>query len=273
MSEPLCSPVTSVLVDEGLRCPRCEYNLTGLTQPRCPECGVEFDWDEVRATADRGPPIAFEQARSRRKVAAFIKTWATALFAPWVFARQVAARAGLRDAMIFAGVCFALTQVAPWSWEIAPVWLTTAAGFVLLQAAWLTVLHPRGWRKLKSTYRLWLIVGCYTSAVMPTEILLGPPMLLLSESINALLGRSNGWYTISFFDRWPRLEFFIFAVQLALWLASVTICYRRVLIVYSGRAARVNLRSVFAAVTLLVLYAASVEYLGQAIGGVLDLLF
>ena len=24
-------------------CPRCEYNLTGLPEPRCPECGTEFD--------------------------------------------------------------------------------------------------------------------------------------------------------------------------------------------------------------------------------------
>ncbi|MHC4443355.1 MAG: hypothetical protein ACYTF1_17225 [Planctomycetota bacterium] len=32
--------------DERLRaglCPRCEYNLTGLPEARCPECGVEFD--------------------------------------------------------------------------------------------------------------------------------------------------------------------------------------------------------------------------------------
>ncbi len=26
-----------------LRCERCGYNLTGLTEPRCPECGTPFD--------------------------------------------------------------------------------------------------------------------------------------------------------------------------------------------------------------------------------------
>ena len=29
-------------------CPKCEYILTGLPQDRCPECGTEFKWREVR---------------------------------------------------------------------------------------------------------------------------------------------------------------------------------------------------------------------------------
>lgn len=29
--------------DTGIHCGRCRYNLTGLTVPRCPECGAEFD--------------------------------------------------------------------------------------------------------------------------------------------------------------------------------------------------------------------------------------
>ncbi len=28
---------------EPLRCPTCGYSLLGLTEPRCPECGREFD--------------------------------------------------------------------------------------------------------------------------------------------------------------------------------------------------------------------------------------
>lgn len=33
--------------DSGLRCPVCEYNLTGLTEDRCPECGEAFDRAEL----------------------------------------------------------------------------------------------------------------------------------------------------------------------------------------------------------------------------------
>ncbi len=32
-------------------CGECGYNLTGLPQNRCPECGTSFDWREVRQQA------------------------------------------------------------------------------------------------------------------------------------------------------------------------------------------------------------------------------
>jgi len=31
-------------------CPKCGYNLSGLTQSRCPECGSEFRLDELWRT-------------------------------------------------------------------------------------------------------------------------------------------------------------------------------------------------------------------------------
>ncbi len=39
--------------DEGRRCQKCGYNLTGLTEPRCPECGLyQSIWSE---TLDANP--------------------------------------------------------------------------------------------------------------------------------------------------------------------------------------------------------------------------
>lgn len=35
--------------DGGLRCPHCDYNLTGLNESRCPECGNSFDSEELRS--------------------------------------------------------------------------------------------------------------------------------------------------------------------------------------------------------------------------------
>ena len=32
-------------------CPKCEYNLTGLSADRCPECGSTFRWKELRTRA------------------------------------------------------------------------------------------------------------------------------------------------------------------------------------------------------------------------------
>lgn len=48
MSSSPDQPVANIPADSGLRCPQCEYNLTGLTESRCPECGEAFDPDELR---------------------------------------------------------------------------------------------------------------------------------------------------------------------------------------------------------------------------------
>jgi hypothetical protein len=34
-------------------CKRCSYNLTGLREERCPECGTPFTWKEVRQRVGR----------------------------------------------------------------------------------------------------------------------------------------------------------------------------------------------------------------------------
>lgn len=47
------------IVDE-ITCPLCEYNLRGLTEPRCPECGYRFGWPEVLDPARRKHPYLFE---------------------------------------------------------------------------------------------------------------------------------------------------------------------------------------------------------------------
>ena len=45
-------------LDEDLPCPKCGYNLRGLTVPRCPECGFRFEWSDVpRLRTPPGPPV------------------------------------------------------------------------------------------------------------------------------------------------------------------------------------------------------------------------
>jgi len=62
-----------------LRCPLCEYELTGLTEPRCPECGYAFDWAELRRAAAEERPWFIEHAR-RGVVWAAVKTFGRALW-------------------------------------------------------------------------------------------------------------------------------------------------------------------------------------------------
>jgi hypothetical protein len=72
-----------------LECPRCGYDLRLLPQPRCPECGLEFAWDDVlRAAEQRVDCSLFEYQWRRRPLRAFFGTIGRSLF-PWRLWRQV----------------------------------------------------------------------------------------------------------------------------------------------------------------------------------------
>lgn len=73
MSESPATTSTAVPHDEDLHCPLCEYNLRGLEQPRCPECGYQFDWDELRRTTRETHPFLFE-SHPERNVRSFFAT-------------------------------------------------------------------------------------------------------------------------------------------------------------------------------------------------------
>jgi hypothetical protein len=49
-----------------IHCPLCEYNLRGLTEPRCPECGHQFDWLDLLDRSKWEHPWLFEHAQQRR---------------------------------------------------------------------------------------------------------------------------------------------------------------------------------------------------------------
>jgi hypothetical protein len=57
-------------------CPLCDYNLRGLAEPRCPECGHGFDWKELLARSTWEHRWLFEHSRSH-KIRCLVKTFAT----------------------------------------------------------------------------------------------------------------------------------------------------------------------------------------------------
>src|SRR5207253_533606 len=66
------APDWSTVAREVL-CPLCEYNLRGLVQNRCPECGYEFAWEEVLHPEVVRHPWLFEH-NPRRNIKSFFRT-------------------------------------------------------------------------------------------------------------------------------------------------------------------------------------------------------
>ena len=62
----------------GLHCPHCDYDLTGLTEDRCPECGEAFDRELLRKIA-ANEPIPAVPWDTDQTLRGFFKTWWLAL--------------------------------------------------------------------------------------------------------------------------------------------------------------------------------------------------
>lgn len=58
---------------ETILCPLCDYNLRGLAEPRCPECGYRFAWGELLRAAREDHPTLFDH-HPRKKLRNFFVT-------------------------------------------------------------------------------------------------------------------------------------------------------------------------------------------------------
>lgn len=59
-TSPIATGPSWDTITEEILCPLCDYNLRGLTEPRCPECGYRFAWDELLDPSRRLHPYLFE---------------------------------------------------------------------------------------------------------------------------------------------------------------------------------------------------------------------
>lgn len=64
-ASPAAAPDWNQIQREVL-CPLCDYNLRGLIEPRCPECGHGFLWSELLRQSNLHPPWLFEYRKSRK---------------------------------------------------------------------------------------------------------------------------------------------------------------------------------------------------------------
>lgn len=87
--------------DIPLRCMQCDYNLTGLTTRRCPECGTPFDVTELRRLQNPEPQAVSTGLE--------IAVWWAVLRHPEAFARRFPAVPDRAEARWYSVYCYCLS--------------------------------------------------------------------------------------------------------------------------------------------------------------------
>src|ERR1051325_4004070 len=96
-----------------LHCPRCGYNLRMLTGSRCPECGLDLEWERIVASAQsRIDSPLFEYRWRIEPVGSFIRTIQFAM-RPWRLWKRISLAddpdvGGLTRFTVFAFALYAL---------------------------------------------------------------------------------------------------------------------------------------------------------------------
>lgn len=108
---PLAKPVYDAIIEsDRLFCPACDYNLTGLTLNRCPECGTYFDRTHLRSLGGDTlrPAVPWDTDGG---IGGFVRTWLLAVFMPARLASRFPGRHSAVHASAYGLICLVLTSV------------------------------------------------------------------------------------------------------------------------------------------------------------------
>ncbi|HPF38327.1 MAG TPA: hypothetical protein P5081_15905 [Phycisphaerae bacterium] len=140
MAARLDGPPDWSLSDLEIVCPLCGYNLRGLSEARCPECGSEYTWAELLDERRRAHPYLFEH-HPERNTWSFRKTLTGGLRVQEFWATLSPLQpTSLWRLIVYVAACWFLASA---SMAVALVG-RELAGLELLAASWGMVNSPRG---------------------------------------------------------------------------------------------------------------------------------
>lgn len=164
-------------IEFDLLCPRCGYNLRHLPAPRCPECGLTFDWRLlVTRNVDRAD-IVFEHAWRRRLFLSWLMTFAMT-FRPRILWGKIGLYDEIRVGPLFAFLSTAVLAIFLAAHALASTVVRIAyVLFPTVPVGWPTGLRNWLWQypKLQQLWLFgnWPIVGDPRYVLVPLGAFLG----------------------------------------------------------------------------------------------------
>jgi hypothetical protein len=186
MSESHPAPSTQ---DESKFCPDCGYALRGIDSPRCPECGMEIDWETFTS------PIPWEYRGQMGRLHAFNRTLMLAAIRPKLLSSACAGPVHFQSARLFrwaVAVLASLPLIALWIGIIIWQRSTWFLGFAASPDVLLYGPAPWGGERVWEGWFLWA-AGASIWPVLPIAVVL---TFLLATSIVGVWFRSGALATV-----------------------------------------------------------------------------
>ena len=167
---PAAEPSHGDAAARDVACPLCAYDLRGLAEPRCPECGFRFEWADLLDPAKRKHPYLFEH-HPERNVRSFLATlWGGLRPRKFWTSLYPSQRSDARRLMLYAVVVASFPVLLPAAtFGRNVLWLNgyaeslmldyvapyIPAGYSKLRIAWNTPPRPDEFLELLAFYALW----------------------------------------------------------------------------------------------------------------------
>lgn len=162
-----------------VNCSRCDYNLRLLPLPRCPECGLQFEWREVIDRAAHRSKFLFEHNWRKQPIRSYFTTILKSL-RPFRFWKQVSIHDDIRPGPLWF---LLLTSVF---WFVLTLQVLSLAAWGILEAVSPLVFGPSQPQQFSKTSFYFLQEYFWAVANLPFELRVGH-FIILAILLSVLL--------------------------------------------------------------------------------------